>query len=277
MSNNSEASLFLRDFEESSFPEPMNATGIGVGNVSMNHYHWHRHYELLMVYKGNYTLINNRAVIRSSKPAVFLHRPFTLHNMNSSPDTEYVRRLLHIRRDVVNRFTLDVVDKETFLGANLIYAMPDSDEWEELVTYMDLARLKKEDENSAALLISLIIHRIIQIAAAGRGEIVSCATSYIQNVLTFIADHLSESCTIDDIVQRFDVKRGKFQTDFKAATGVPYHQYLVTLRLTRAKEMLLEGQSIQKTAMDTGYNSEAHFVKAFREYWGMTPGQLKGK
>jgi len=29
--------------------------------------------------------------------------------------------------------------------------------------------------------------------------------------------------------------------------------------------------------MDTGYNSEAHFVKAFREYWGMTPGQLKGK
>ena len=40
--------------------------------------------------------------------------------------------------------------------------------------------------------------------------------------------------------------------------------------------LLLEGErSVVQVAMETGYSSEAHFIKAFREHWGITPGQLR--
>ncbi|MBO5218441.1 MAG: helix-turn-helix domain-containing protein, partial [Clostridia bacterium] len=56
--------------------------------------------------------------------------------------------------------------------------------------------------------------------------------------------------------------------------GKTYKQHLTDLRQTFARELLSSGASIINTAIDTGYSSEAHFIKAFREYWGTTPGEF---
>jgi len=265
----------LKDYEEESFAEPLLTNEKVSGQQIMDYYHWHRHYEIMRIHEGSYTLINNRTIIRSSRPGIFINRPFTLHNLNSDPSCPYVRSFLNVRRDVVNRFLPEAVDSELFFGANIIYAMPEEDELREIDSYFELAGRVKNDSVSAALIVCALIRRTMQIASDGRGEIISCPFSYIQNVLTYIADKIAEPCSIDDVAGKFGVKRSKFQADFKSVTGVPYHRYLVLLRLTRAKEMLLDGVGIQKTAMETGYASEAHFIKAFREYWGVTPGEMK--
>ena len=90
-------------------------------------------------------------------------------------------------------------------------------------------------------------------------------------MLNYAADNLSDRCTIDQ------VGKSKFQADFRTVTGIPYHQYLIRLRLKLAYDMIQDGNSIVKTALECGYSSEAHFIKAFREYWNCTPGQLREK
>lgn len=277
MSKKEAGSIRLSDYLESTFHEPLNVSPRISGAFTMNFYHWHRHYEIFRIFEGSYTLINNRTFLRSDRPAIIIHKPYTLHNLNSEPGKPYVRRFMNIRRDVVHRFIEDAVDAESFFGASLIYVMPDETSLRELDRYFDMADCIKNDDTAAALIASLLIRRTMQLAKDGYGEIISCSFSYIQNVLTYIADNLSEPCTIAQIAEKFGVKRSKFQSDFKAVTGVPYHRYLITLRLTRSREMLLEGYSIQKTAMDAGYSSEAHFIKAFHQYWGHTPGQLIGQ
>lgn len=275
MSKISTQSFRLSDYEELNFAEPLNVSEVVRGTFTANFYHWHRHYEIFRIFEGSYTLINNRTIIRSDKPAIFIHKPFTLHNLNSEPGTPYVRRFMNVSRDVAHRFIDGAVDADAFLGASLIYAMPDDTALRELDTYFDMAECAKDDDTAAALIAALIIRRTMQLVERGMGEIVSCSFSYIQNVLTYIADNLSEPCSIADIAAQFGVKRSKFQADFREVTGVPYHQYLTTLRLTRSHTLLMKGNSIQKTAMDVGYNSEAYFIKAFRDYFGVTPGQLQ--
>ena len=268
-------SFRLSDYEEKNFAEPLNVSEIICGTYSQNFYHWHRHYEIFRIFEGSYTLINNRTIIRSDKPAIIIHKPLTLHNLNSDPNKPYVRRFMNVSRDIVHRFIDDTVDAERFFGATLIYAMPDDTALRELDTHFDMAECAKDDDTAAALIAALIIRRTMQLVERGLGEIVSSSFSYIQNVLTYIADNLSEPCSIAEIAERFGVKRSKFQADFREVTGVPYHQYLSTLRLTCSRELLLQGNSLQKTAMDVGYNSEAYFIKVFREYFGMTPGEMK--
>ena len=275
MSKIAAADIKLKDYEEESFAEPLLTNENVSGQQVMDYYHWHRHYEIMRIHEGSYTLINNRTIIRSSRPGIFINRPFTLHNLNSDPGRPYVRSFLNVRRDVVNRFMTEAETSELFFGANLIYAMPENDELREIDSYFDLAGRAKNDSVCVSLIVCALIRRIMQIAFDGRGEIISCPVSYIQNVLTYITDKLAEPCSIDDVAGKFGVKRSKFQADFKSVTGVPYHRYLILLRLTRAKEMLQDGAGIQKTAMETGYASEAHFIKAFREYWGVTPGEMK--
>ena len=45
--------------------------------------------------------------------------------------------------------------------------------------------------------------------------------------------------------------------------------------MARARDLLESGSSIINAALETGYSSEAHFIKAFRGYYGMTPGTLR--
>ena len=58
-------------------------------------------------------------------------------------------------------------------------------------------------------------------------------------------------------------------------TGRCCPKYLTDLRQTRARELMETGSSIINASLETGYSSEAHFIKAFREYWGMTPGEFR--
>ena len=45
--------------------------------------------------------------------------------------------------------------------------------------------------------------------------------------------------------------------------------------MARARDLLLSGSSIINASLETGYSSEAHFIKAFHSYYGVTPGALR--
>ena len=89
-----------------------------------------------------------------------------------------------------------------------------------------------------------------------------------------IGENLSEPMTLYELCDKFDVGASKLCKDFRKTTGKTYKSYLTDLRMTRARELLSAGSSIINASLETGYSSEAHFIKAFREYWGMTPGRF---
>lgn len=243
--------------------------------IVSNQYHWHKYYEFMFIKEGSYKLINNRKIIESDEPGVFIHSPYSLHNLNSL-GTVYRRKIIFVTREVVNQFTWQTVRADTYASANLIYARPNPNEWEELEFYIGLTQKHQEEPDVLAHLCALIFQQIIRIAEEGRGEVVRCPFSYIQDVLNYVLDNLAENSTIEAIAARFNTGRSKFQSDFKAVTGMSFHQYIVALRLNRAYGLLLEGEkSVVRVAMETGYSSEAHFIKTFREHWGITPGQLQ--
>ncbi len=274
MSGNLSSPYLLSEHREQSFYEPCTVTEELSDLFHMDGFHWHRHYEILVIRKGSYTVINNKKKITSSIPAIVINRPMTIHSMNAHPDSDYIRRVIRIRRDIVNRITPEVVDSERFFAANLIYAVPDATEWDEIGQYILLLASQIHDETNTAILIAGLIRRVLQIAQSGRGEIANCYHSYVHSVINHIADHMAECCTVEAVSQKFGVKRSKFQSDFKRETGMPYHRYLVNLRMVRAQELLLAGKSVQDTSMEVGYSGESHFIKEYAKYYGVTPGSI---
>lgn len=55
---------------------------------------------------------------------------------------------------------------------------------------------------------------------------------------------------------------------------MPLRSYLRNLRLTKAREMLKNGQSVKETAQQAGFYDEFHFAKAFKKEFGFPPGRL---
>ncbi|MBX9826337.1 MAG: helix-turn-helix transcriptional regulator, partial [Xanthobacteraceae bacterium] len=67
-----------------------------------------------------------------------------------------------------------------------------------------------------------------------------------------------------------------FIRSFKQAAGIPPHQFMIRLRVDRAKEMLAEGDlSIAEVASQTGFGSPIQLTRAFRRVVGTTPSAFR--
>jgi AraC-like DNA-binding protein len=68
-----------------------------------------------------------------------------------------------------------------------------------------------------------------------------------------------------------------FARQFKRATGLPPHQYIIARRVERAKEILQAGTdlSLTEVAARAGFSDKSHFSHHFKRLVGVTPGRFR--
>ena len=66
----------------------------------------------------------------------------------------------------------------------------------------------------------------------------------------------------------------RFQTLFRAATGVPFRRYRLWRRLAAAVRAAAAGETLTNAAIDAGLASSAHLSTSFKAMFGMTPSAL---
>jgi len=64
---------------------------------------------------------------------------------------------------------------------------------------------------------------------------------------------------------------------FKDSFGINFIEYLNQYRIDKAKELLESEQSVKEVAITTGFNSQQNFIRVFKKYTGVTPGQYKSQ
>ncbi|WP_225824632.1 helix-turn-helix domain-containing protein [Streptomyces naphthomycinicus] len=62
---------------------------------------------------------------------------------------------------------------------------------------------------------------------------------------------------------------------FSAAYGIAPHQYLMSLRVGRARRLLLDGLAPGEVAPVAGFYDQAHLTRHFRKWVGVTPGRYR--
>ena len=100
--------------------------------------------------------------------------------------------------------------------------------------------------------------------------------SAIERGKQFINDNLSEKISVEAIARAAFMSPFHFLRVFKKFTGITLHQYVVNLRIERAKALLSRKGSISDTFTRVGFLNQVHFTKVFRKMTGLTPGQFKG-
>jgi AraC family transcriptional regulator len=101
-------------------------------------------------------------------------------------------------------------------------------------------------------------------------------TEVISNVTRYIADHINEPLprVVLASVAGFSVPH--LQRIFKARLGESIAAYVRRVRLRRAGQKLLMGAvDITEVALAAGYDTHAAFGKAFKQRFGLSPGELR--
>ena len=80
--------------------------------------------------------------------------------------------------------------------------------------------------------------------------------------------------SIVDLAQAAGVSGTQVIRSFSAATGMPPHAYLVSLRVERAKAALRTGTSPAETALEVGFSDQSQLTRHFKRLTGVTPGRF---
>lgn len=98
----------------------------------------------------------------------------------------------------------------------------------------------------------------------------------VQFAIRLLQADLRREPTLDELAHALNLSRSRFQHLFKAETGMPPAQYLRTLRLERAEELMRTSVlSVKQVMTSVGIGDKSHFERAFKKAYGLTPRQYR--
>lgn len=98
----------------------------------------------------------------------------------------------------------------------------------------------------------------------------------VERVKLYIEENYEKNITLSSLSSTLKKNPQYIQRVFKLLMGVTPLNYMHTVRITRAKEMLQNNMcSITNIALEVGYNSSAHFSSKFRFYENITPKEFR--
>jgi AraC family transcriptional regulator len=99
----------------------------------------------------------------------------------------------------------------------------------------------------------------------------------LRAVVAYIEDHLVAGLTLEELAAVAHVRPYHFARQFRAATGVPPHQFVIARRVERAKLLLRDGDdlTLAQVAARTGFWDQGHFTRHFKRLVGVTPGRFR--
>jgi transcriptional regulator GlxA family with amidase domain len=94
----------------------------------------------------------------------------------------------------------------------------------------------------------------------------------LKRATEFMAANLAEPISLAEIAAATGLSRMHFAAQFRAATGLRPHEYLLQRRIERAQELLLNSRMpLVEIAFEVGFKTQAHFTTVFARVAGETP------
>jgi AraC family transcriptional regulator len=98
----------------------------------------------------------------------------------------------------------------------------------------------------------------------------------LRRVVDYIDNHLADKISLQDLAAVAGLSRMHFASQFRVATGLRPHEFLLRRRIRRAEEMLQNGtMTIVEIALNVGFQTQAHFTTVFKRFVGHTPRQWR--
>ena len=249
-------------------------------------FHFHEFDKVVVLLSGHvdYTV---ESVTYALKPwDVLLVKHHTIHKALIDKTEPYDRVIIYLDGKYFDRIMptaglMDCFEKADKDGRQLI--TPDNEQQEHLAAALEDFEAAMRDEELGAeairdtrmVQILVLINRIYASGSAAPERTEGARDPKIGAVLSYINENLGRELSVDELAEQAYLSRYHFMRLFKAQTGSTVHAYVRQKRLLYAARLIREGESAARAAAESGFSDYSAFHRAFRECFGISPGQLK--
>lgn len=130
----------------------------------------------------------------------------------------------------------------------------------------------KTDIRCAELLVQLLTE-CIMIASSDQAL---SLPSTVQEIRSYLDENYAKRITLDDLANQFFLSPCYIQKIFKRYTNQSPTEYLIYLRIAKAKELMRSTHlPLNEVALAVGIDSYSYFIRLFKKYEGMTPREYQ--
>jgi AraC family transcriptional regulator len=132
-------------------------------------------------------------------------------------------------------------------------------------------------ESLATVLAVQLIRHMLAPRQPERGRDGALPRGRLRAVVEYIEEHLDAGPSLEQLAAVARVSSFHFARQFKVATGLPPHQYVIMRRIERAKQLLQAGTdlSLAEVAAHAGFSDQSVFCHHFKRLVGITPRQFR--
>jgi AraC family transcriptional regulator len=98
----------------------------------------------------------------------------------------------------------------------------------------------------------------------------------LRELENFVSANLGRNPSLKDVADIVGYSPFHLHRVFKASTGITLYEYISSIRLEKAREMLLlTDMSIVNIAMETGFSDQSHLARQLRRKYGLSPTEIR--
>ena len=127
-----------------------------------------------------------------------------------------------------------------------------------------LSRLQASLENYATTTVSV-----------PKNDDVLTNNTRFNKLVAYVNENYSEKLILNELCQTFGLNPDYCNKLFLQHFSCNYSNYLKTLRMEKASQLLQQDLTIAEVASQTGYPDYFYFIKVFKKHFGITPYQYK--
>lgn len=165
---------------------------------------------------------------------------------------------------------------------------PEQYMWKQFLIEQDIMHyLKKfmaeyEEKNSGSetvleALAGIITHQLIRnILDIKISREVVAERFEIEKTVEFMLQYYGKKITVKDMARLANMSESNYIRLFKKESGMAPLEYLIKLRLDKAKKLLRTGsKTITEISLQCGFSSPSHFSSSFAKHMGITPSEYQ--
>lgn len=99
----------------------------------------------------------------------------------------------------------------------------------------------------------------------------------IAKVLRVIHERLGQKISVNELVAEVPMSRRLLEIRFRQAMGMSIYEYIMSIRIDRVAQLLIDGKTVSEAAFEVGFNDAKNISREFKKRTGQTPSQYREK
>lgn len=268
-------------------------------NYNMDSFHMHKMYEVYYLMEGSRKYFIDDSIYLVNAGSLVLIDADSVHKTSSMGDIPHSRIVVNFRLDFLEDFSdqvkalnltsifktkftvLPLSFKYKLTIENILSRLMDLQDYEE---HQDANLTTNENGISSQAVLSklllseLLIHikEYINVLEQKEYESHQIVNNKVDKIIKYICKHYTEDLTLTSIAEQFYISPFYLSKIFKRSTNLSIVEYINSLRIRQAKELLeTSSTKIAEIAEIVGFSSSSHFSRTFKLVTGLSPQQYK--